>query len=69
MLVLPIAIIATVDPSISAERRNATVMKLYRDAIANKDVKYSEELGALKLGALANDLSGVVMFFIAPRKN
>ena len=45
------------------------MMKLYRDAIANKDVKYSEELGALKLGALANDLSGVVMFFIAPRKN
>lgn len=69
MLVLPIAIIATVDPSISAERRNATVMKLYRDAIANKGVKHSEVLGTLKLGALANDLTGVVMFFVSPRAN
>lgn len=69
MLVLPLAIIATVDPSISAEHRNATVMKLYRDAIANKDVKHSEVLGTLKIGAIANDLTDVVMFFVSPRAN
>lgn len=65
---LPVAIIATIDPSISPERRFAVVTKLYRDASANVGVKYSEELGTLKLGAMGEGLTGGVMFFIS-RKN
>ena len=68
LILLPVAIIATVDSSISAERRGAAVTKLYTDALANKGVRCSAVEGNLKLEAVEFEKLGVIMFSISPRK-
>ena len=67
LLLLPTVIVATLDTSISKERRGEVVLELYSKASSDIGQQFSSVEGTLKLSTLEDSNLGMMMFFVSPK--